>query len=673
MNILVPYSWLKEYLKTTANYKQIADYLSLCSQSVEKIIPQKDDYIYEIEITTNRSDCLSVYGIARELSAILPQFKIKAELKPIEIKEIPLVEKSLPLDVTITKESLCPRFTALIFDEVKIGPSPKIIQERLEKSGIRALNNVVDISNYLMLELGQPMHTFDYDKILRAKMILREAKEGEEIITLDGQKRILPQGAIIIEDGKRRIIDLCGIMGGENSAVDKSTKRVLLFIQTYDPARIRQTCQKLSFRTEAAQRFEKGVDPEGVILAMKRAILLFEKNCQAKVASKLIDIYPHPPQFPKIKLTQEKLNQVMGISFSLKKGEEILKNLGFKVKTFSNYLEAIPPHWRLGDINIPEDLIEEIARIYGYHRLPSILPQGEIPLRPKNNLFYWEEKIKEMLKYWGFTETVNYSMISKKWLENLSILPKNCLKVANPLSEEWEYLRISLIPSLLEVIRKNKIYQEIKIFEIANIYLPQGKNKLPQEISTLTIAINKSDFFYLKGILENIVKEMGIEKMVFKNLSLKSGFYSQLISSNRGAEILLNNELIGILGEIKPEILEKFSLEESVTILEINLEKLVKFHNPIKKYTPLSNFPPVIEDLAFVFDKKINVETVIQLIKQVSPIIKTVELIDYFKNTRTFRITYQSEERNLSDEEIKVIREKIISQLKEKLGIVLKN
>jgi len=381
MNIFIPDSWLREHLKTKATPKQIAKDLTLCSQTVEKINQVNGDSVYEIEITTNRPDCLSIYGLARELNAILPQFGIKAKLKELaeSKKEIPQVKKGLPLKVKISKPSLCPRFTALIFDNVTIKPSPKLIQDRLEKAGVRALNNVVDVSNYLMLELGQPMHTFDYDKIKKATMILRETKKGEKIVTLDKEKRILPQGAIVIKDGAGRIIDLCGIMGGANSEVDEKTKRVLLFVQTYDPMKIRRTCQALAFRTEAASRFEKGVDPEGVIPAMKKARVMFEKNCGAKVASELIDIYPNPPKEKTVNLDINQAEKLIGVKIAKQKITNILESLGFSQLESREPIFAFSvPYWRYDDINIPEDLIEEIARIYGYHRLPSNLPQGKI-------------------------------------------------------------------------------------------------------------------------------------------------------------------------------------------------------------------------------------------------------------------------------------------------------
>lgn len=512
MNIFIPDSWLKEYLQTKTPAKEIAKYLSLCSQSVERMKKIGDDWVYEIEITTNRSDCFSVYGIARELAAVLPRFNLKAKLKPLSnLKpEISGIKKTLPLEVKISKNSLCPRFTALIFDDVVIKPSPKIIQERLEKSGIRAINNVVDISNYLMLELGSPMHTFDYDKIKKNKMILRESAGGEKITTLDGQNRELPEGTIIIEDGEGRIIDLCGIMGGENSQVDENTKKVLLFIQTYDPVKIRQTCQKMAFRTDAATRFEKGVDPEGVLIAMNRAITLLKENCQAKIASQLIDFYSQPQKEKNVSLNLNLVKKIIGIEIPAKQVKTILESLGFKLQKENDQQQTyLVPHWRFNDINIPQDLIEEIARIYGYDNLTSNLPPTA-NIIPTNNSFKWESKIKQALKFWGFFEVINYSMVSLELLNKTGFDSEDCIKIANPLSEEWVYMRPSLIPSLMETAAKNK-KDKIRIFEMANIYLNMGKNQLPEENLTLSILVSGENFISLKGVFESLMEEMGIK------------------------------------------------------------------------------------------------------------------------------------------------------------------
>lgn len=654
MNILVPDSWLREHLKTKATVKQIAEYLLLCSQSVEKINKVGSDFVYDIEITTNRPDCLSIYGIARELAAILPRFGIAAKLKEIpEFKKtFPNIRKGLELKIKLQKQSLCPRFTALIFDKVEYKKSPKLICDRLKKAGTRALNNIVDISNYLMLELGQPMHTFDYDKVEKSQMILRESKSGEKIVTLDGQDRELPKGTIIIEDGAGRIIDLCGIMGGQNSEVDEKTKRVLLFVQTYDPAKIRQSCQKLSFRTEAAQRFEKEIEPEGVILAMKKAMAMFEEFCGAKTASSLIDIYSPAKNQPSLSLSQEKLNQVIGIEIKLAEAKNILESLGFKVNLNAKktILKAIAPHWRGGDIKIAEDLIEEVARIYGYHNLPSVLPQGELPKITSDSTFEWENKIKQALKYWGFVETANYSMISKESLKKAGFEPKKYLKLANPLVEDLVFMRPTLLLSLFQTADKNIGEESLKIFELSNVYLPQGKDKLPKENLRLAGALRGKKFFEAKGIVEAILEILGIKKVNFK-------------PSLKAAEIYFGKQKLGEIGETK----------EKITFFDLNFNQLVKLADKSKKYKPINKYPAIIEDLSFIVPQKTLVGEMIKIIKMISPLIEKIALLDSFENSRTFRITYQHPKKNLNGKEIEKIRERIIKRLEIKTGSRLKS
>ncbi|MGI5826123.1 MAG: phenylalanine--tRNA ligase subunit beta [Patescibacteria group bacterium] len=664
MDIKIIDSWLREFVKTPAKPEEIARNLSLTSQSVERINKVEKDFVYDIEVTSNRPDVFSTYGIARELSAVLPRFGIEAELLPIpEVdQKIPEIKDGLPLEVKIAQSSLVPRFTALIFDNVTIKPSPEFVQKRLEISGIRALNNVIDISNYLMLELGQPMHTFDYDKILGAKMIVRQSKEGEEIVTLDGQLRKLPPGTIIIEDGEQRIIDLCGIMGGKISEVDENTKRVLLFVQTYDPISIRRSCQGLSFRTEAASRFEKGIDPEGVLIAMKRAIGLFRDWTEGQVASQLFDIYPNPPEKREITLEKKRLDRLMGIEIEFTKAKEILENLGFKTRLNqqAENLVAEVPHWRLGDVEIPEDLIEEIARLYGYFNLPNNLPPISFP-QTSDPILQLENEIKTALKFWGYTETPTYSMTSAQTLTKAAIDSKNLLKLANPLSEDLLYLRTTLLPSLLEVVLKNINFSEIKIFEISNVYPPQGVNNLPAEKSKLAGLISPGDFRDSKGVIEAIFEELGIENVRYEMIEDQSEVFSQASTA-----IFVGQKKVGQAGEVSEELLVRFGINRKVAFFDLDLSELLPFTNKLKKYIPISKYPAIIEDLAFVVPEKITVAEVIKTIETQSPLIKKVELVDMYQTTRTFRITYQSYEGNLTDKDIEPIREKIIKDLKQK-------
>lgn len=676
MNILLPDSWLREHLKTKATPQEIAKALSLCSQSVERLEKQGNDYLYEIEITTNRPDCLSVYGIARELASILPQFGHSAKLIPIAEgkKQIKKATNLFHLKVNIQKNSLCPRFTAIIFDNVEVGSSPKVIQERLEKSGIRALNNVIDISNYLMLELGQPMHTFDYDKIANAQMILREAKKGESIITLDKKTRKLPSKTIIIEDGSGKLIDLCGIMGGSNSAVDQDTKRVLLFVQTYNPKAIRSACQQLGFRTDAAARFEKGVDSEGVLLGIKRATAMFEKNCKAKVSSKLLDVYPSPPKEKFVKLDLAKVSNLIGVEIDPQKIKSILVSLGFELilKTKKQMTFKIP-HFRSGDISIQEDLIEEIARVYGYHNLPNNLPVGEIPQNPKNNYLDLEKRTKQLFKNWGFTESFSYSMVSKNQTALSGIASQKHLKIANPLTEDWLYLRQSILPSLLEVVSKNQAnFSNIKIFEIANTYAPKSKASLPNETLFLSGIITNSDYKKAKGIIEALeTLNLNLEKLEFKPLQ-ENDPKGKIFNKNRSAAILIKSKRIGVVGEINQKTREQFEIKSKTAAFEISLRELVSLLEKEKKYEPISKYPSIIEDLSFIVPKETFVKSIIDTIKKIDKLIKKVGLLDSYQNTKTLRITYQSNTKNLSDKETNHLRKKIISKVEQKYKAELK-
>src|SRR3990167_5240645 len=482
MNFKVPVSWLRDYLKTDVAAKTLANVLSTSGPSVEKIEKVKQDYIFDVEVTSNRTDSASVFGLAREANAILSNLGEKSNLvlpKGMDLVLEPDTANILGLDVAIKNPKLCPRFTAIIIDNVKIKPSPAVIQNRLKLCGIRPINNIVDITNYIMLEMGQPMHAFDFDKIKGAKMVLRESTEGEKIVTLDKTARKLPKGSIVIEDTER-LIDLCGIMGGANSQISKRTKRVVLFVQTYDPKTIRKTTQSLAFRTEAASRFEKGVDLEGIPNALSRAVYLAKSNADAKIASELIDIYKVKAKTPVIYLDIKKLNNYLGEEMHPNLAVKILSLLGFEARLQNETVAATPPSWRIDDVADDVDLIEEIARIYGYQNLKSEIPKGDIPTSEKDTL---EEviELKKALKFLGLTEVISYSIISQKMLALAETKRTNVVELQNPLTENWQYMRPSLLPSLAEIIGQNQfIRQNLRIFEIAKTYIAQG-DELPKQ------------------------------------------------------------------------------------------------------------------------------------------------------------------------------------------------
>ncbi|MBU2632438.1 hypothetical protein KKG52_01865, partial [Patescibacteria group bacterium] len=416
MNIKIADSWLREYLITKARPLELAEKLSLTSVSVEKVEKIDNDYVYDIEVTSNRLDLMSVIGIAREAFAILPRFGIDAKLE-IPQSKITLSKEKFPILIK-SDSKIVNRITTVAID-VTVKPSPGYIKERLEASGIRSLNNLIDVTNYVMRETGHPVHVFDYDRLNTSELTIRESKQGEKIITLDKKEHILSTGNIIAVNKKEEIVDLLGVMGTLNSVVTENTKRILLFLDNNEPSHIRKTSMSLGIRSEAAILNEKGVDPELAMATLTRGIELYSQIANGKVISEIYDDYPNKPKVQTITVTKEKIDKIIGVEISLKQVESILISLGFKTKLLANKIEAIVPSFRANDISLQEDIIEEIARVFGYHNLPSILP----PLREAESYnlasdnFYWETRIKNTLKYWGFTEIYTYSMIPENLLE----------------------------------------------------------------------------------------------------------------------------------------------------------------------------------------------------------------------------------------------------------------
>ncbi len=508
---------------------------------------------------------------------------------------------------------------------------------------------------------------------------MRLSKPGEKITTLDGINRELPGGDIVIEDGEGRLIDLCGIMGAENSQIDEKTQRVLFFVQAYNPTRIRKTSFALGLRTDAAARFERGIDLEGILPVMAQGVKMVKDLSGGVVASKLIDIYPKPQKRAEIELNYKFLESRVGIRLSPEKVKRILNSLGFKIiSSSSKSLKVQAPTWRTQDIAIEEDLVEEVTRVYGYHRLPSNLPPldsqyGFSPLpQPKKGkiepYFQWENKIKDFLVSQGFSEIYNYSFTSEELIKQAGLKTKNHLKLQNPLTNELKYLRTSLVPSLLKTCAQNQaFFPRMKIFELASIYLPQEK-KLPDERPRLICLVTGKKFSYLKGVCELLLKQMGIDNLSFKPWVGREPYFA----SGKTAIIETSKDLLGTIGEISSQRLAKFEIEEKVIIFDLDFKKLTKLATTTKTYTPIPKYPVIVEDLTFVLKPKTPVGDLIQLIKDTSSIIQKVELIDTYKNNRTLRITYQNPKRTLTDKEVGKIREKVIKKVKQKSGASLK-
>lgn len=647
MDIKILDSHLREHLETKAKPLDIAKALSLTSASIERVEPfGKNDFVYSVEVTTNRADMASVIGLAREAAVVLPEFGFDAKLLPLRMADVKKEGKDvLPLHITVDK-TLTRRVCCVILDVTK-KDSPQYIQERLEAAGIRSLNNLVDVTNYVMLEVGHPAHVFDYDRLKNQTLIIRESKKGEKIVTLDKKEHTLPGGDIVADNGEGEIIDLLGIMGTANSVVTDTTKRILFFFDNNDPWRMRRSSMGLGIRTDAASLNEKGVDPELAMTALLRGVLLYKDIADATVASDITDIYPDKPKSKTIRVTLHHINTVIGVDVSGHQAVKILTALGFGVQKEDSTLIVTVPSWREGDVSIPEDIVEEVARLYGYHNIPTQLPPftSHSFYHVGDNQFFWESRIKDALKYWGLTEVYTYSMVSETLFEGPL---DEAVTLNNPLDSDHVHMRKTLTPSLLGVIAENKAREHVSIFELANVYSKVKGIKLPVETRTLGFVLKgkMGNFSHAKGIIEQILHELGIKNAQFTDSDL----------GGIGASIVVEKKHVGTV-----EV-----MDSRLITAELDFEKLLSFASLKKTYRPLAKYPPVEEDMSFVLGDKIKTGDVIEEVLSVSKLIASVALTDMFENSRTFHIVYQDKEKNLTTEETGEIRKEIIFLVEKK-------
>ena len=646
MDLLIPDSWLRKHLDTKATPSDLAKYLSLCGPSIERTKKTDDgDFIYNVEVTTNRVDTASILGIAREASTILPRFGIKAGLrnsKP-QTTNYKFKNKVKYLNVTVDPK-LCQRFTAVLIKDVSVKESPNEIKNLLEKVGVRPINNIVDVSNYIMHELGQPVHTFDFGKIENEKMILRESKKGELIKTLDGKEFKLDGGDIVIEGSNGNLIDLCGIMGGETSCIDDSTKNVLLFVQNYNKHKIRKTSMNLSQRTEAAVFFEKGLDSENVTPAILSSISMIEKLSGGKAENEVLDIYSKPYKTKTVTVTKDEIDKIIGVEISEKEMTNYLTNLGFEVKWSKNKFDVKVPSYRADDINIREDIAEEIARIYGYFNVPCELMGGSLPKPKINDDFKFESLTKQILKSLGATEVYN-----------LSLTDKGQIKLKNPLGPDTAYLRDNLKDSLIKNVNDNTQEKgDLHMFEISNVYLPR-KNDLPVEQLMLGGIIRHKNYRQNKGLIEALLNELNID-------------YTDQLED--GGDFLPNQRII--VKSEKIVVGEYGNLDNGLFFYNFDMQKLLNAKRIARKYKEVNKYPPQVEDMTLELPEKTFVGEVIKGISSISDVVYQVKLTDIYNDSYTFNIQYQSQDHTLTDKEVEEVRNKIISSLKSKFGINIK-
>lgn len=662
MNIKITYNWLREYLDTDADAYELQKYLSLCGASIEHVIPVADDWALDIEITSNRIDMASVWGIAQEAAAILPRFGKKAKLlsNPLSktTSSITHSSQTLPLTLTIQDAQLATCARAVVLDSITIQPSPELIQKRLTACDIRPINNVVDITNYVMLSLGQPTHVFDYDKISQASMLMRESRAGENVTTLDGKSYTLPGADIVIEDGSGTIIDLCGIMGGKNSAVDEHTKRVVFFAQTYNKRLIRTTSMKTSARSIAASYFEKGLDEARVEPACALALDLLAVNAHATFAGESV-VEPQTDTPLVLTVSRTFIVGRIGHELSLDECLGILTSLGMEVTTTANeQLIITVPSWRKYDIESAVDIVEEVARIYGYHNLANILPPPARVEQPKDilQLLNTQTRISTLLKHLGYHESVNYSMISKEMIEWLQLAPEHHLELEDTMSQEWKYMRISLLPSMIGLMKQNYAPgRPLQFFEIAKVYYPQ-KNDLPQEVYKVALAGNDS-FEQLKGDIESICHELNIRDVHYQLSDVD--FFAPRVQVN----VRSGQTIIGTVGRLMKKNAGRAGLKENVYLASLDLKALIDNSHTIANYRPYHNFALIRADVTLERAGQSYADMVAQ-IKKAATCIDQIEYITSYKDTITLRFTCSLSTHNITEEDV----QKEIAHIKEVLS-----
>ncbi|QXM06350.1 phenylalanine--tRNA ligase subunit beta [Crassaminicella indica] len=638
-----------------------------------------DDHIIEFEITPNRPDCLSMLGMAREASATfnVPLKELKINIK----EEVDNIENYASVEVLDSE--LCNRYVARVIKDVKIKPSPQWMQNRLMKAGIRPINNIVDITNYVMLELGQPLHAFDLDTLAGKKIIVKRAKEGESFVTLDGAERKLDNSILMIADSEKSVA-LAGIMGGLNSEVTDNTKTILLESANFSANAVRSISKKLGLRTEASARFEKGIDPNTAIIAANRVCELVEELKIGKVVKGVIDIYPNRLEEKVIEIRPKRMNDLLGTDLSNEEMIDILERLGMKVETKQEKFSVTVPSFRL-DITQEIDFVEEIARIYGFNNLGMTLPKGNTQ-GAKTNGQIIEALAKNTLNAVGLNEIQTYSFISPKTFDLLCIpeesFMRRVVKLINPLGEETSVMRTTLMGNMLEVLSRNynRNVEKAQAFELGNTFIPKSipVETLPIEKKVLTLGMygKEVDFYSLKGVIERLFERLGIKD--FEYIPEKN---HKTFHPGRCANIIYGNHILGVMGEIHPDVMENYDMDIRVYVSEIDFNIIYQIASLDRLYQELPKYPAVTRDMAIVVKDDIYVKQIEAIVKENGgKILESIKLFDVYKGKQieegyksvAYSLTYRAKDRTLTDEEVTKVHEKIVKELEEKLGATLR-
>lgn len=641
------------------------------------------DAVFEIGLTPNRPDCLSVIGIAREIAGFSGGGLRRPEIRLSETSD----DINDHSSVVIEAPDHCPRYAARLVDAVQAGPSPFWLQDRLLSVGLRPISNLVDVTNFVMMETGQPLHAFDFDELAENRIVVRTARAGEPFVTLDGKERRLEDDMLMICDGNGSI-GVGGVMGGLNSEIKDTTRRVLIESAYFTPVSVRKTAKRLGLNTDASHRFERGVDPQGTLFALNRAAQLIAELGKGRLIGGTIDVQYDLPVPPTIELSVAATNRLLGLDLDAESIAGYLSGVEFEVVSCEKEKLIIKtPSFRV-DVSRPEDLMEEVARCHGYNNIPVTFPAMPTDRPPVAKALDLRQRIRTAMTGLGFTEIINYSFIHAASTDRLRLASdderRGTVAILNPLTEDQSVMRTSMVPGILETVHRNISRQSrtLKLFEIGNVFLAREDRQLPEEIEILTgcwtghrSAVNwyakpsACDFFDLKGALEGLLKGFKIPDLQFGRLPEDQCRYTRA-----GASALVgsNGMTLGTIGEVHPQVLDAYDLKQAVYVFEIRMKELAAAAPDTIEAKPLPKFPSTSRDATLIVDREIESGHILDLVRQMDePLVEDIQLFDLFegepiprgRKSVSLRVTYRSSETTLEDDAVNRLHKQISDRL----------
>ncbi len=681
----ISYNWLKELVNLDLSPRDLATRMTMAGNAVDAIEEHNGDSILEFELTSNRPDCLSHLGIAREVSAVLD----KPLHNKITIEKTSVTKTSAVTSVEVLAQDLCPRYTARVIRGVTVGVSPEWLVARLEALGQRSVNNVADITNYVMLELGQPLHAFDLDQLAGQRIIVRRAQTREKITLLDNEERELNSDVVVICDAEKPVA-IGGIKGGLHSGISEATTNVLLEAAYFNPVSIRQTAKNLAVNTEASYRYERGADIEMPDKASLRAVNLIAEICGGEILSEIIDVRTEPQTRQPITLRDSRYLAKTGLALNLAQATKILTALGFAVTTSENSLTAIPPSWR-HDMAIEEDLIEEVIRVIGYDQLITSLPGGSgAGAYLKGDI--GRRAVRQSLTGLGFHEAINFSFVNAENDAALTtVIEADRLKLTNPIDSTQAEMRTTLLGGLLASLANNLNHgtRNVKLFELGKCFAQSALGERPLETEKLALALTgmrnetdwqaastRLDFYDLKGAVEALLVSLSLP-----NISFQPATDVPYLHPGRAAVISCGDKAIGHLGQLHPTLASRYKFKQAVLLAELNFGLLLELNPAESRYQPLPRFPNVTRDLAILIDRQVSwhqIETTILALSL--PQLEQIRMFDLYagkelpegKHSLALSLRYRSLDRTLTEAEINAMHEQVVAALSSKFGAELR-